>query len=111
MNDAKMSRREAGRRTLAVLGAAFVAPAALLGCGEEGGGGGGLTCTDTTGLAPAAVATRESQAYTDTSAHADRKCNNCRFFTAGAANACGTCQVVQGPIHPDGFCNLWAAQA
>lgn len=110
MNDSNMGRRDAARRALTVLGAAAVAPAALVACGGEEEGGGGLTCTDTSGLAAAAVATRETQAYTDSSTHADQSCANCRFFTAGQAGQCGTCQVIQGPIHPDGHCNLWAAQ-
>jgi hypothetical protein len=110
MNESNMGRRDAARRALTVLGAALVAPSALVACGGEEGAA-TLTCTDTSGLAAAAVATRESQAYTDTSTNPQQKCSGCRFFTAGAAGQCGTCQVVQGPIHPDGNCNLWAAAA
>ncbi|MCB9592463.1 MAG: high-potential iron-sulfur protein [Sandaracinaceae bacterium] len=110
MSDSKIGRRDAARRALTVLGAVMVAPSALVGCGGEEGGG-ALTCTDTTGLAAAAVATRESQNYTDSSPNAEQKCSGCRFFTAGQAGHCGTCQVVQGPIHPDGNCSLWAAQS
>ena len=111
MSDSKIGRRDATRRALTVLGAAMLAPSALVGCGEEGGGGEGLTCTDTSGLEPAQLTTRESQAYTDSSANAEQNCANCRFYTAGQADQCGSCQVIQGPIHPDGYCNLWAAQA
>jgi len=114
MNESKMGRRDATRRALTVLGAVFVAPSALAACGgdeEEGGGGGELTCTDTTGLEQSAITTRESQNYTDHSTHADQNCANCRFYTAGGDGECGSCQVVQGPIHPDGHCTLWAAQA
>jgi len=106
----RIGRRGALKRALTVLGAVSVAPTLLAACGgEEEGGGGGLTCTDTAGLDPAALTTREGQAYTDSSSNADQNCGNCNFFTAGAANACGTCAVVQGPIHPEGYCNLWAA--
>lgn len=108
MSDGKMGRREAAKRALMVLGAAAVAPSVLAACGEEGGGG--LTCTDTSSLTPQELTTRQSQAYTDSSPHADKHCNNCRFFTAGQANQCGTCTVIRGPIHPDGHCSLWAAQ-
>jgi hypothetical protein len=109
MSEGKIGRREAAKRALMVLGAAAIAPSALAACGGEEEGG--LTCTDTSGLSAAEVTTRTSQAYTDHSTHADQKCNNCRFYTAGQGNACGTCQVIRGPIHPDGHCNLWAAQA
>lgn len=111
MSDSKMGRRDATRRALTVLGAAFVAPAALVGCGGEEEGEAELSCTDTTGLAPAAVSTRESQNYVDHSTNPEQSCANCRFYTAGAAGQCGSCQVIQGPIHPEGNCGLWAAQA
>lgn len=113
MNESKMGRRDATRRALTVLGAVFVAPSALAACGgeEEEAGGGELTCTDTSGLEQAAITTREAQNYVDQSPNADQNCANCRFYTAGQAGECGSCQVVQGPIHPEGYCNLWAAQA
>lgn len=110
MSDGKMGRREAAKRALMVLGAAAIAPSVLSACGGEETSG-GLTCTDTTGLSPAEITTRQSQHYADASPHADKHCNGCRFFTAGAAGQCGTCQVIRGPINPDGYCDLWAARA
>lgn len=111
MSDAKIGRRDAAKRALTVLGAAVIAPSALIGCGGEEEGGGALTCTDTSGLEAAQIATREAQSYTDSSTNADQNCANCNFYQAGQADACGTCQVIQGPIHPDGYCGLWAATA
>lgn len=108
MSDNTMGRREAARRALMVLGAAAIAPSALAACG--GSEAGGLTCTDTSGLDPAQVTARTSNAYSDHAADPSRKCTACTFYRAGAANACGTCQVVQGPIHPDGTCNLFSAR-
>jgi high potential iron-sulfur protein len=112
MSDGKMGRRDAAKRALMVLGAAALAPSALAACGEEGGGG--LTCTDLSSV-PAAQRTaaetvRQSQQYTDHSPHADKHCNNCNQYTAGQANQCGTCRVVLGPVHPEGYCGLWAAR-
>lgn len=108
MSDEKIGRRDAAKRMLMVLGAAAVAPSVLAACGgkEEGG----LTCTDTTGLTPAQITTRQSQQYTDVSPHADKTCDNCNFYTAAPPNQCGGCTVIAGPIHPDGYCNLWAAK-
>ena len=114
MNESKMGRRDATRRALTVLGAVFVAPSALAACGgeEEGGGGGGeLSCNDTSGLEQAQITAREAQNYVDRSTNAEQNCGNCRFYTAAGEGECGGCQVVQGPIHPEGYCNLWAAQA
>lgn len=109
MSDGKMGRREAAKRALMVLGAAAVAPSALAACGSDEEAG--LSCSNTAALTPAELTTRQSQHYTDHSTHADKRCNNCRFYTAGAPNACGECQVIRGPIHPEGNCDLWAAQA
>ena len=111
MSEVKISRRDATRRALTVLGAVFAAPSVLTGCGSEEEGGGELTCTDTTGLEPAQVSTREAQHYVDHSENAEQNCANCRFYTAGQEGACGSCQVIQGPIHPEGHCTLWAAQS
>lgn len=106
MSETKMGRRDAARRALFVLGAAALAPSALSACG-----GGELTCTDTSALSSADMQTRSTQMYSDHSRDPAKKCNQCRFFTAGqAANTCGSCQVLRGPIHPDGSCNLFSAR-
>lgn len=110
MSNEKIGRRDAAKRMLMVLGAAAVGPSVLAACGGEEQSA-ALNCTDTSGLTPAEITTRQSQAYTDVSPHADKTCDNCNFFTAGGANACGSCTVIKGPIHPEGYCNLWAAKA
>ena len=101
----KMSRRGALKRALTVVGSVALVPV-IKACG---GGEEGLTCTDTAGLSPGDVATRTSNSYVDHSQMSDKNCLNCQFFQAGAANQCGTCTVVRGPIHPEGYCSLWAA--
>ncbi|HJK94606.1 MAG TPA: high-potential iron-sulfur protein [Polyangiaceae bacterium LLY-WYZ-15_(1-7)] len=116
MKDSKLTRRDVlrGVLTLTVVG---TAGATLVGCGgEEGGGSGGgsdeLSCTDTSGLEPAAVQTRNSLAYVDASPHgAAKNCTNCQFYEAApSAGQCGGCTIVPGPIHPEGYCNSWAAK-
>lgn len=108
MSEKTIGRRGALKRALTVLGAAAVAPALFSACGGEESGA--LSCSDTSGLTPAQVTLRETQHYLDTSADPAKKCTDCNFFTAGQAAQCGTCTVIQGPIHPDGTCNLWAAR-
>ncbi|MCB9594400.1 MAG: high-potential iron-sulfur protein [Sandaracinaceae bacterium] len=108
MQKNQIGRRGVMKRALTVLGAAAVAPQLLAACGGEEAAG--LSCTDTSGLAAAAVTTRESQAYADSSSDPNKKCSACNFFTAGQANQCGSCSVIQGPINPNGTCNLWAAR-
>ncbi|WMS42694.1 high-potential iron-sulfur protein [Acuticoccus sp. MNP-M23] len=42
----------------------------------------------------------------------EQNCANCAFFVPGAdAAAMGSCQMVQGEIHPDGWCAIWAPKA
>ncbi|MFK7984488.1 MAG: high-potential iron-sulfur protein [Sandaracinaceae bacterium] len=107
----EIGRREAARRFLTVLGAAAVAPAALAACGGEEGGG-ELSCTDTTGLQPAAVTMRQQQNYVDASENAEQNCANCNFYTAPSGDGCGACSVLMNsPVHPDGHCGLWAPSA
>ncbi|MGB0678452.1 MAG: high-potential iron-sulfur protein [Polyangiales bacterium] len=69
-----------------------------------------LRCNDTSGLDPAAVQTRKSLAYIEPSPHHDKNCANCRFFQSKGDKACGACTLMQGPIHPQGYCNSWVAK-
>lgn len=100
----RIPRREALRR-LALYSAAATAPGWLTACSKK------LTCTDVTGLSPEDVRMRnEVAAYVDQAPDPSKKCNNCLQFVAGAQNACGTCKVVKGPIHPEGWCKLFVAK-
>ena len=95
------------RRVLAVVGASGAAAlgATVLGaCGDKE-----LTCTDTTGLTPQQVQQREALGYIDRSNDPTKNCANCNFFQA-AGDQCGGCQIMPGPIHPEGNCNSWAAK-
>lgn len=100
MHDTKLGRRELLKRSLIVLAAAPVAVA----CGSSG-----PDCSSTAGLDPAALANRTAQQYVDQSTRASSHCSSCRFFTAGAAGACGSCTLIAGPINPNGYCNLFSA--
>jgi hypothetical protein len=102
-----MKRRDLLRSALALPVVAAAGPL-LQACG---GGGDELTCTDTAGLDPAAVQMRTSLAYVDRSPHgATKNCTNCNFYQAAAAGQCGGCTLIRGPIHPEGYCNSWAAK-
>ena len=96
----KLGRREALKRSLIVLAAAPLFGA----CGSSG-----PSCSDVSALDPTASANRTTQQYVEHSLRASSHCSGCRFYTAGAANACGTCTLIAGPINPDGYCNLFNA--
>jgi hypothetical protein len=98
------------RRSVLAPTAAFGLFAALgaAGCGKDEGAA--LSCTDTSGLDPDAVALRTGPAvaYADRSIDPVKSCARCQqFLLAASANACGTCKVIKGPVHPRGSCKLF----
>lgn len=111
MAEHKIGRREAARRTLGVLGAAAFGGSVFAACGskqEEG-----FSCMDTNGLSPAEVGMRNAQNYVDHSPHGEEKhCANCNLYQAAQSETqCGGCRVIKGPVHPEGYCGLWAAKS
>lgn len=124
-NEQQNTSRRAFIQKLTALGTAGVlTPVVLSACGggdgadtagttAEGGGTADFSCTDTSGLTDAQIQQRENTNYVDDSPNPDQVCGNCQLFTQPEAGAqCGGCQVVPGPIHPQGYCDLWvAAQA
>lgn len=106
MEDTRMTRRSMLR--LVVLGSAATAAAGAL---LSACGGSGPTCTDTSGLSQAELATRTTSEYVEASPDASKRCNNCNFYRGPQEGACGTCTVLKGPINPAGHCKLWAVKA
>ncbi len=106
-----MKQSKMSRRVFLVRGAGATAAvgAGLLTLGAGCGGSDGPNCQDVTALTDAERSARVNPGYVEVSPHAAAKnCTNCNFFTAGAANDCGTCTLVKGPINPTGYCNSWA---
>lgn len=114
-----LSRRALLRR-VALLGAGAGASWLLAACGgssaprsAEGGAGEGesMACAEDGQVSIADAATRRALAYVDVSPREDQRCANCRFFKPPAGGAsCGGCEIVSGPIAPNGYCNAWAAE-
>ena len=68
-------------------------------------------CTDVSGLTDAELKNRQNLKYVGKSPYSDKYCANCNFFIAPQNGAqCGTCQVVKGPINPQGHCTAWVAK-
>jgi hypothetical protein len=103
-----MSETKSTRRTLLTravfFGAAASAPMTLL----SACGGGELSCNDGSELSTAERDARRNAAYAERATDPARACSGCMFFQAAGAEACGSCSVVRGPIHPRGSCNLFA---
>jgi hypothetical protein len=99
-----LTRRQLLQRTIVFLPVAAGTASLLAACGGKD-----LVCTDVSGLTDAQRATRTQQEYVEQSPHGNTKdCLNCRFLTSQRTeDACGTCQLVPGPIHPRGYCKSW----
>ena len=105
MKKTTISRREMLGHTvrLALIGSA---PALLSACKKPE-----LHCEDVSGLRDDDLKLRTSLEYRDLSPHGeDKSCASCAFYKVGKTNECGQCTLVQGPIHPMGYCNSWAAK-
>ena len=56
--------------------------------------------------------TRETLGYVDNTPDPEKLCTNCQFYNQPEAGAsCGGCQLFQGPVAPDGYCNSWVIAA
>ncbi len=88
---------------LALIGSA---PALLNACKKPE-----LHCDDLSGLSEEDSKLRLALNYQDVSPHGDNKnCASCSFYRPGKKNECGQCTLVKGPIHPQGYCDSWAAK-
>lgn len=73
----------------------------LLACNKE------LSCTDTSGLSSDEMAMRNTVNYLDKSPDPAKLCSACQLYLPAAADVCGGCTVVKGPINPAGTCSSW----
>ncbi len=109
MNDGTLDRRQFLSRA-AVLGAtaagAIAATSFVTACSKKEAG---LSCTDTNGLTMQQIQTRTSLQYVDATANPEQTCSNCNLFTSAGESSCGSCTVVPGPVHPNGYCVSWVA--
>jgi hypothetical protein len=117
-------RRAGASGALVLLGAASVP---LTGCGRQesggdadgapegaqaGGGSGaaasGAPCSDLSGLKPQQIRWREDNGYVAQTPDPAKRCDNCAYWEPPRGDApCGGCTVMDGPIAPEGYCDLW----
>jgi len=68
-----------------------------------------LTCP-TPELDDYGTQTRATVRYVDEAPAAAGRCADCRFWLGTSPDACGSCHLVRGPIHPAGTCNIFRAK-
>ncbi len=65
-------------------------------------------CTNVNNLSQADLETRTQFAYTGHTPNTDKYCSNCLHWRPPAGSGpCGTCELVKGPINPNGYCTQW----
>jgi hypothetical protein len=70
------------------------------------------SCTDTTGLSPADVQARSALGYVDRSPFPGKDCDDCQQYVGAREDgACGSCKLLKGPIHPEGYCKSFSKRA
>jgi hypothetical protein len=100
----KMARREAFQ-PMAAVSLILVAPGVVFGCSKR------FTCSDAAGLVPDDVTIRTEVAkYQDQSPDSTKHCSICSLFLPAPGKGCAACQIVKGPINPDGYCTLYVAK-
>ena len=104
-----MSGRILGRRAW-LRGAGLGLVALGVGCKREATMP--ASCTDTAGLAKDDVQARAAVAYADSSPQPGKACSGCQQFVAPPdEGTCGSCKLLKGPVHPNGYCRAFAPKA
>ncbi len=67
-------------------------------------------CADLSGLTDEEKAVREEFEYVATSPNPEELCKNCALWIEPEPGSqCGGCEIMKGPIHPEGWCSVWVA--
>lgn len=97
-------RGSVSRRRLLALGGYALFPLGIAACKRAA-----IVCSDVKGLDSSALGAREALGYLDTSPDPAKTCDQCQQYIP-AAEQCGECKVLKGPIHPRGSCRAFVAR-
>jgi hypothetical protein len=101
------SHRPVSRRLLLQKGASLLAVLGGAACQK-----GPQSCTDVSKLTNEQRTTRSTLGYEDFSREAGKNCVKCSQYTEPpSADQCGTCKVLPGPVHPNGYCRVFTPKA
>lgn len=118
----KFSRRQFLKQAAAASTVTLSLGYLVAGCKPDGASGSkegsgssaasGKNCDDTSGLTEAEIKTRESLKYVEKTPDPAKNCANCSLYQEPKGGAyCGGCDVMKGPINPQGYCTAWAPKA
>jgi hypothetical protein len=79
----------------------------LVGCGKDKSS---FVCTDVATLSKDDQQSRTQSQYVDRTTEAGKNCESCQQYIAGG-DGCGTCKLLKGPVHPWGYCKVYAQKS
>jgi hypothetical protein len=65
-------------------------------------------CDDLTGLAPGDIEARKNLDYKELAEKPELACRNCAQYVPPSGSNCASCRVMRGPVHPEGWCKVFA---
>jgi hypothetical protein len=115
--DFSMKRKEFLQYTLSLILAGWGSQFLFSGCGgkEEEQVNAEKTstqdpCGDLSGLTAEEIEVRENFEYVHQTPYPEKRCDNCSLWIAPEeGEPCGGCQIMKGPIKPEGYCTAWIA--
>jgi len=70
---------------------------------------GPASCTDVSALTPEERKVRTTLGYVDRSPQPGKPCIKCvQYISPPSSDQCGGCKVLKGPVHPAGYCLVFA---
>lgn len=95
--------RLARRRLFLIAGSAFIT---LQACKRSEP----ASCIHVMGLNAADTELRKTLQYVDRTPIPSEPCNHCvQWIAPDDSSKCGGCKIMKGPVHPRGYCKLFAA--
>jgi hypothetical protein len=99
--------RSLSRRSLLVRGASLVGALGVSACRKAPS-----FCDDVSTLSPDQRNTRTTLGYEDSSDQPGKNCAKCsQYLEPPRMDQCGTCKVLPGSVHPNGYCRAFTPKA
>jgi hypothetical protein len=93
------------RRSLLTASAAALGLVGASGCKKVGP----ASCADVSSLTPEERQVRTTLGYVDRTPVPGKPCIKCvQYVPADSSDQCGGCKVMKGPVHPAGYCRVFA---
>jgi hypothetical protein len=65
-------------------------------------------CGDVSALTDEERTDREDVAYVSQTPDPEKRCDNCELWKPPEGGSpCGGCEILAGPVHPQGYCDVW----